>query len=56
MFVKNIADAAVDALTVNVTHNGNSLYIGNIKSVPFYLLNQKVESISISSTTLVIEI
>lgn len=56
MFVKNIVDTAVDTITANVKHDGTTLYTGNIKSVPFYYLNQKVESISISSSNLVIEI
>lgn len=56
MFVKNIVDVAVDTLNANVTHNGSSLYTGNIKSVPFYFLNQKVASINISSGNIVIVI
>ena len=56
MFVKNVVDIAVNTINANITHNSSSLYTGNIKSVPFYFLNQKVESISISGTNLVIEI
>ena len=56
MFVKNVVDLAVDTLNVSITHDGSSVFAGNIKSVPFYFLNQKVESINVSGTNLVIEI
>lgn len=56
MFVKNVVDVATDTLSGSVMHNGSSLFSGTIKLVPFYLLNQKVESISILGNNLIIEI
>jgi hypothetical protein len=56
MFVKNVVDIAVDTINVSITHDGSSVYAGNVKSVPFYFLNQKAESINVSGDNLVIEI
>lgn len=56
MFVKNVVDVAVKSVTVSIMHNGSSLFSGSINLVPFYFLNQKVESINIVANNLVIEI
>ena len=56
MFVKQIVQAAVDALGCSIEHDSEQLYSGNIKSAPFYLLDEKVLTIAIFGTNLVITI
>lgn len=56
MFVKQIVEAAVDTLGCSIEHDSAQLYTGNVKSTPFYLLNEKVLTIAIFGTNLAITI
>lgn len=56
MFVKNVVDVAVEITTAKVVHNGAELYSGAIKSIPFYLQDEKILTIGIQSSYLVMTI
>lgn len=56
MFVKNLVDVSVSTLSISISTDDGQLYSGNIKSTPFYLLNERVKELSIFGSNIVIKI
>ena len=47
MFIKNIVDVAISTLSISISTDDEQVYSGNIKSVPTYLLNERVKELDI---------
>lgn len=56
MFVKNLVDVALSTLSINITVNETQVYSGNVKSVPAYLLNERVKELGIFGTNFTVKI
>lgn len=56
MFVKNIVDVAVSTLSISITADDSQVYSGNVKSVPAYLLNERVKELGIFGTNFMVKI
>lgn len=56
MFVKNLVDVSVRTLSISISNDDIQVYSGNIKSVPSYLLNERVKELSIFGANIVIKI
>lgn len=55
MFVKNLVDVMQPTQAVIITHTA-TIYTGNVANIPFYLLNEKVVAVGISSSSIAITI
>lgn len=56
MFIKNLINVLAESQNVIISHTGTNLYNGTAPNTPFYLLNEKVLSITINGTFLMIAI
>lgn len=56
MFVKNLVDVALSTLSISITFNDSQVYSGNVKSVPEYLLNERVKELGIFGSNFIVKI
>lgn len=56
MFVKNLVDVSVSTLSISISTDDEQLYSGNVKSVPVYLLNERVKELNIFAGVFMVKI